>query len=70
MIKHMQCTLISYEKTCFGCQIWIYWKLIFEGLHIVIIQKIEFQKMCIKVHNGSNISDTPFELFDLEIVQY
>jgi hypothetical protein len=26
--------------------------------------------MCIKVHNGSNISNTSFELFDLENVQY
>jgi hypothetical protein len=45
-------------------------KLIFEGLHIVIIQKFKFQKRCIKVHNGSNISNTSFELFDLENVQY
>jgi cytochrome c peroxidase len=44
-------------------------KLILEGLHIVIIQTFKFQKMCIKVHNGSNISDTSFELFDLENVQ-
>jgi hypothetical protein len=46
-----------------------YGKLTFEGLHIVIIQKI-FQKICIKVHNGLNISNTSFELFDLENVQY
>jgi hypothetical protein len=26
--------------------------------------------MCIKVHNGSNISNTSFELFNLENVQY
>jgi hypothetical protein len=26
--------------------------------------------MCMKVHNGSNISSTSFELFDLENVQY
>jgi hypothetical protein len=26
--------------------------------------------MCIKVHNDSNISNTSFELFDLENVQY
>jgi len=26
--------------------------------------------MCTKVHNGSNISSTSFELFDLENVQY
>jgi hypothetical protein len=26
--------------------------------------------MCFKVHNGSNISNTSFELFDLENVQY
>jgi hypothetical protein len=26
--------------------------------------------MCIKVHNGSNISHTSFELLDLEYVQY
>jgi hypothetical protein len=32
--------------------------------------KIQIQKMCIKVHNGSNISNTSFELFDLENVQY
>jgi hypothetical protein len=25
--------------------------------------------MCIKVHNGPNISNTSFELFDLENVQ-
>jgi hypothetical protein len=46
---------IIFKKTCFGCQIWVYWKLNFEGLHIVIIQKFKFQKLCIKVHNGSNI---------------
>jgi hypothetical protein len=66
----MQCSLVSYQKTCFGCQIWVDGKLIFEGLHIVIIEKFKFQKICIKVHNGSNISDTSFELFDLENVQY
>ncbi len=46
----MQCTLVSYQKTCFGCQIWIYWKLTFEGLHIVIIQNSNSKKyisMCI-----------------------
>jgi hypothetical protein len=31
-----------YQKTCFGCQIWLYGKLIVEGLHIVIIQKFKF----------------------------
>jgi hypothetical protein len=57
--------LISYEKTCFGCQIRVYGKITFEGLHIVIIQKLY-----IKVHNGSNISNTSFEYFDSENVQY
>jgi len=66
----MRCTLVSYQKICFGCQIYVYGKFTFEGLHIVIIQKFEFQKMCIKVHNGLNISNTLFELFDLENVQY
>jgi hypothetical protein len=46
------------------------WKFYFEGLHIVIIKKFKLQKMCIKVDNGSNISNTSFELFDLENVQY
>jgi hypothetical protein len=64
----MQCILISYQKTCFGGQIWIYEKLTFEGLHIVIIKKLKLQKMCIKVHNGSNINNTSSELFDLENV--
>jgi len=45
-------------------------KFTFEGFHIIIIQKFKFQKMCIKVHNGSNITNTSFELFDLENVQY
>jgi hypothetical protein len=45
-------------------------KNIFEGFHIVIIYKFKFQKMCIKVHNGSNINNTSFELFDLQNVQY
>jgi hypothetical protein len=58
----------AYQKKSFGCQIWVYGKLTFEGLHIVIIQKFKFQKMCIKVHNGSNISNTSFELFDLKNV--
>jgi len=66
----MQCTLVSYQKTCFGCQIWVHGKLTFEGLHIVIIQEFKFQEMCIKLHNCSNISNTSFELFDLENVQY
>ncbi len=43
-------------------------KFTFEGLHIVIIKKFRFQKMCINVHNGSNISSTSFEIFDLENV--
>jgi hypothetical protein len=60
----MQYTLISHQKICFICQIWAYGKFTFEGLHIVIIQKFKFQKMCIKVHNGSNISNMTFELFD------
>jgi hypothetical protein len=66
----MQCILVSYQKTCFGCQIWVYEKLTFEGLHIIIIQKFKFQKMSIKVHNDSNINNTSFELFDLENMQY
>jgi hypothetical protein len=41
-------------------------KLTFEGFHIIIIQKFKFQKMCFKVHNGSNINNTSFELFDLK----
>jgi hypothetical protein len=45
-------------------------KLTFEGLHIIIIQKFKFQKMCFKVQNGSNIRNTSFELFDLESAQY
>jgi hypothetical protein len=53
----MQCTLVLYQKTCFACQIWVYEKITFEGLHVVIIQKFKFQKMCIKVHNSSNISN-------------
>jgi len=35
-----------------------------------LIQKFKFQKMYINVHNGLNISNTLFELFDLENVQY
>jgi hypothetical protein len=66
----MQCTLVSYQKICFGCQIWVYGKFIFEALHIAIIKKFKFQKMCIKVDNGSNINNTSFELFDLENVKY
>jgi hypothetical protein len=58
------------SKNMFECQIRIYEKLIFERLHIVIIQKFKFRKMCIKVHNGLNISNTSFELFNLENVQY
>jgi hypothetical protein len=44
--------------------------LTFENLHIIIIQKFKFQKMCIKLHNGSSINNISFELFDLENVQY
>jgi hypothetical protein len=51
----MHFSIIS--KTYFECQIWVYRKLTFEGLHIVIIQKFKFQKMCIKGHNGSNINE-------------
>jgi hypothetical protein len=46
------------------------WKTYFEGFYIVIIQKSKFQNIYIKVHNGSNISNTSFELFDLKNVQY
>jgi hypothetical protein len=66
----MQCTLVSCQKICFGCQIWIFGKFTFEGLPIVIIQKFKFQKMCIKVHNGSNNNNTSFELLDWENGQY
>jgi hypothetical protein len=33
-------------------------KLTFEGLNIIIIEIFEFQKMCIKMHDGSNINNT------------
>jgi hypothetical protein len=56
--------------SCSGCQIWVYWKLNFEGLRIIIIQKFKIQKVWIKVHNGSSINNTSLKLFDLEIVQY
>jgi len=36
-------------------------KLTFEGLNIVIIEIFEFQKMCINMHDGSNINNTSFE---------
>jgi hypothetical protein len=40
----MQWTLISYQKTCFGCQIWVYGKLVFEGIHIINNPKIQISK--------------------------
>jgi hypothetical protein len=48
----------------------VYGKITFERLHIIVIQKFKFQKICIKVHNGSNINNTSFKLFDLENAQY
>jgi hypothetical protein len=34
----------------------------FEGLNIVIIEILKFQiKMCINMHDGSNINNTLFE---------
>jgi hypothetical protein len=36
-------------------------KLAFEGLTIVIIEIFKFQKMCIDMHDGSNINNTSFE---------
>ncbi len=36
-------------------------KLAFEGLTIVIIEIFKFQKMCINMHDGSNINNTSFE---------
>jgi len=66
----MQCTLVWYQKLCFGCQIWVHGKFTFEGLHIIMIQNFKIQKIFIKVDNGSNISTTLIKLFDLENVQY
>jgi hypothetical protein len=43
--------------------------LLLKGFTFLRIQKLKFQKMCI-LHNGSNISNTSFELFDLKNVQY
>jgi len=43
----MQCTLVSYQKTCFGCQIWVYGKLTFEGLHIINKSKNSNFKNCV-----------------------
>lgn len=34
------------------------------------IKKIKFHKICIKVHDDSNINNTFFVLFDLENVEY
>ncbi len=36
-------------------------KLTFEGFNIVIIEIFEFQKMCINMHDDSNINNTSFE---------
>ncbi len=41
-------------------------KLTLEGLNVVIIEILKFQKMCINMHDGSNINNTSFEWFDLE----
>jgi hypothetical protein len=41
-------------------------KLTFEGFNIVIIEIFEFFKMCINMHDGSNVNNTSFEQFDLE----
>jgi hypothetical protein len=43
-------------------------KYVLKG--IIIIQKFKFQKLCIKVHDTSNINNTWFEMFDLENVPY
>jgi hypothetical protein len=60
---------MSYQKLCFGFQIWVYGKFTFEGLHIIIIQIFKFQKLFIKVDNGSNIGTTLVKWFDLEKYQ-
>jgi hypothetical protein len=65
----MQCTLVS-SKNVVDAKFKFMEKLTFEGFHIILIQKFKFQKKCFKVHNGSNISNTSFELFILENVQY
>ncbi len=36
-------------------------KLTFEGLKIVIIEIFKFQKICINMHDDSNINNTSFE---------
>jgi hypothetical protein len=58
------------SKNVVGAKFKFLEKFTFEGLHIIIIQKFKFQKMCLKVHNDSNISNTSFVLFKLENVQY
>jgi hypothetical protein len=69
-IEHMQCTLLSYQKICFRCANFELWKITFEGLHIIIIQKFKFQKMYTKIHCNLNINNISFELFYLENVLY
>jgi hypothetical protein len=46
------------------------WKIYFWKASHCHDPKIQIQKMCIKVHNGSNINNTSFELFNFENVQY
>jgi hypothetical protein len=46
-------------------------KSYFWKIHIIMIQKkSKFQKMCIKVHDASNIKNTWFEMFDLAKIQH
>jgi hypothetical protein len=43
---------------------------ILESFIIIGSFACDCTQMCIKVHNGSNINNTSFELFDLKNVQY
>ncbi len=36
-------------------------KLTFEGLNIIILEIFKFQKMCINMHDGSNINNASIE---------
>jgi hypothetical protein len=57
----MQCILISHKKNVLNVK--SEYMKIFVFKDIVIIK---FQKMSIKMHIGSNINNTLFELFDFK----
>ncbi len=61
MLQTKNAFLIHIEKCVFSASNLPLKTFTFEGFNIVIIEIFKFQKVCINMHDGSNINNTSFE---------